>query len=412
MTRAARPPSPFRHRGFRVYWAGGLCSNVGTWLHNVTASVVMFQLTDSPLMVGVLGFANFFPILALSLIGGVVSDRVDRRRVVVICSALSALASATLTAAALAGRVTPALLLATSLVLGCAYAFSKPALSAMLPALVEPGEIAHATAINTLQFTAGQVVGSSLSALILALAAPSWAFGLNALTYAALIAAMAGLRLREEQIHAGRASGWASLREGLAFVGRGGLAPLLLAVVFTNGVSEGIRTLAPVLTERDFGGSAEEAGVLVAGASLGAVLAAMTFGRVSVRLTQPAMVRVGCGLQVLGALGCALAPSLPVAVAAALPAGFGFSLLIPVLNGTLQERTPDELRGRVMAAFAMAHLGLRPVLTLTAGALATAAGARAALAVLSASALLGLATLRGGRIVSSEMTAANSPLTR
>lgn len=390
--------SPFRHRQFRIYWAGGLCSNSGTWLHNVTASVLILVLTGSPLMVGLLNFANFAPILVLSLVGGVISDRLDRRLVVVSCSTVAMVASALLTVAALADRTSAPLLLAVSFVMGTSYAFSKPALSALLPALVDDDDLANATAINTLQFTIGQVVGSTLSALLLAVGDPGWAFAVNTLTFPVQIAAILLLRPGAGRTGGASGGGLHALVEGLRFVaGPGALLGILAAIVFTNGIVEALRTLAPVLTGGPLGASPDDAGLLVSGSSAGSVLGVLTFRRMSDRTDRATMVRLGFALQAAGAVACALAPSLPVAIAAAVPIGVGFSYLVPILNTTMNERAPEELRGRVMSGFAMAHLGMRPFAALLAGALASVGSSRVALVVFVTSALLGLLTLRGGR---------------
>lgn len=392
--------SPFSHPGFTVYWVGGLCSNTGTWLHSVTAGIVVLQLTGSPFMVGVLNFAAFAPIFALSFVSGVASDRSDRRRIVIGCSVLSALASGGLTVLALTGHLTTGWLIAVSAVLGSSYAFAKPALSALLPALVGPGDLAHATAINTLQFTIGQVVGSTLSAILLQLADPGWAFAANTMTFAGPILSMLLLRPLVTQQTPSSGSGTAALVEGLAFVGRkGGMLALMVAIVLANGVVEAMRTLAPAFAERAVGGSAEDAGLLVAGISIGSVLGAISYGVVARRLGRAWLVMVGFGLEAVGVVACALAPTLLVAVLAAVPMGLGFSYLIPILSATMQERSPDALRGRVMSAFAMAHLGLRPLLSLLAGALGSLLGIRIALGLFLACTVLGAFALRGGRAV-------------
>lgn len=401
--------SPFRFGPFRIYWFGGLCSNSGTWLHAVTSSVLMFNLTGSSLMVGVLNFANFIPILLFSLVGGVVSDRIERRRLVILFSSSSAVVSLALTVLARQGRVTPVALIIVSFLLGTGYAFAKPALSAMLPALVPHEELAHATAINTLQFTLGQVTGSTLATVILAVSEPWVAFGTNTLTYVAPIAAMLLLRgVVVQDRQSKKASGLASLREGFAFVAGGSrLLPIVVAIVFTNGIVECLRTLAPDLAEHGLGLAAKDAGLLIGAIGVGSAMGASLFGRVSTRLDRRRLIQLGFALQIAGAVGVAVATSLPGALAGAVLIGTGFATIIPLLSAVMQERSPDELRGRVMAAFAMAHLGLRPLSALIAGGLASLVGPRVALTVFVVSALAGLATLRGGAHVLPQPPAAS-----
>jgi MFS family permease len=377
---------------------GGVFSNSGTWLHAVTSSVLMLELTGSPFMVGVLNFANFVPILAFSLMGGVVADRLDRRKVVIACSLISAVLGSVITGLAIASRVTPAALVAISFLLGSCYSFAKPALSAMLPALVGREGLAHATAINTLQFTIGQVIGSTLSAVILVLSDASVAFGINTLTYLAPIAAMVALRHVSLQEGASKMAGLQSLREvGSFVVRRSGLLAIVGAIVLANGVVECLRTLSPVITDVELMMSAEEAGLLVGSIGAGSAVGALLFGRVSARLDRVWMIRLGFSLQAVGLVGAALAASLPLAMAASFVIGAGFSCLIPLLSAVMQERSPDVLRGRVMATFAMAHLGLRPVAALLAGALASMVGITATLVAFVFAAVGGLVAVRGGK---------------
>lgn len=391
--------SPFRLRAFRIYWLGGVLSNTGTWLYNVTASVVMFELTGSSFMVGLLNFATFAPVFAFSFPAGVLSDRVERRRLVMVASLTSLIASAFLTVVAASGRLTVATLMAVSFALGTSYAFAKPAISALLPAFVEESRLAHTAAINTLQFTLGQVLGSLLSALVLATVGATWAFGLNALTYLGPVTAMVLLRPYVRQVRQRKGSGLSALREGMRFVAKeSGLLPVVLAIVCANGIVEAVRTLSPALADEALGLSADGAGLLVGAIGLGSVIGASSFGRVSRGLRPAQLARAGFALQIVGAIGVANG-SLPVAFVAAVVIGIGFAYLIPQLNATMLVASPDAYRGRVMAAFSMAHLGLRPIWSVLAGWLATVFDAPVAIALLVTSAFVGALVLRGGRVL-------------
>lgn len=393
-----RRPSPFRLKPFRIYWAGGLLSNSGTWLYNVTASVVMLELTGSPFMVGLLNFANFAPLFLFSFVAGVLSDRIDRRALVVTLSMISCAVSSALAIVAFNERTTAGMLIAASFVLGTSYSFAKPALSALLPGLVDERDIANSTAINTLQFTLGQVVGSSLAALLLPTVGPAPAFALNAFTYLGPVVAMVLLRPFLRPLARQERSGLDALREGLRFVTReSGLARVVVAIVFANGIVETLRTLAPVLTERGLDLSADDAGIIVGAIGAGSALGALTFGRMGRRLPPTGLARLGFGMQAAGAMITATATSLFWAAAGSIVIGVGFAYLIPRLNATMQERSPDLYRGRVMATFSMAHLGLRPIWSIIAGTLATYVGSRAALGILTAAAVGGLLVLRDRR---------------
>jgi MFS family permease len=388
----------FRNRDFAIYWSGGALSSAGTSLQSVAASVYVFTLTGSPLMVGLLNFAYFSPVLLFSLYGGVLADRYDRRRIVVICQSISLALAATLTLLTATGLVTPALVIALSFGMGTAYSLAKPALSALLPALVPRADLPHATAINSIQFVGGGVVGSSVAAVILAFQGPEWAFGLNALTFLGPILAMLMIRL-PDKVGSGKTSGagFGALLEGLRFVRNDStMAVVVAAVVMTNGAIEALRTLAPTFATEILGQEESATGIIVAASSVGALIALLSFGWVHRRLPGFQLASVGFLLQGIGAALFALSPTYPLSLIAALPIGLGFSFNTPVLNSRLQELSPEEFRGRVMSTFAMAHLGMRPFSALLAGALASVAGARPAMLVFALVAPLGLWILYRG----------------
>jgi MFS family permease len=379
-----------RRRDFGLYWWAGMVSGPGTWLHNVTASVLILTMTGSPFMVGVVNFATFIPTLLFSLPAGALGDRFDKRRVVTWCQVAALLVATGLTVLSALDELTPWLLIGICFLLGTAAAVSKPALSALLPDLVPRAAVARATALNVTQFQFGQIVGPGLASLILILGSPTWAFGINAATFLGPIVAMQLIRPRADA--AGQARGKAgrgSVVEGLGFIRRSAAMPaILLAVVLSNGAVEALRTLAPTLA--DDLDRPESAGVLIMGYSVGAMLGLVSYGWIERVLPRRWMLVTAFALQALGVACVALAPNLPLTVLAAAPIGIGFSLSTPLLSASLQTLAPDEFRSRVMSAFSMAHLGLRPLFALVAGALATllstqwALGAFTAVAVLAA----------------------------
>jgi MFS family permease len=388
----------FRNRDFAIYWTGGALSSAGTSLQSVAASVYVYTLTGSPLMVGLLNFAYFSPVLLFSLYGGVLADRFDRQRLVIICQSVSLVLAATLTFLTATGRVTPALVIALSFGMGAAYSLAKPALSALLPSLVPRTDLPNATAINSLQFIGGGVVGSSVAALVLAFRGPEWAFGLNALTFLGPILAMLLIRIPADAAPKKTSTaGFGALLEGLRYVRADAtMMVVVAAVVMTNGAVEALRTLAPTFATEILGQGEAATGTIVAAYSIGALIALLSFGWIHQRIPGFQLASVGFVLQGVGAALFALSPAYPLSLLAALPIGMGFSLNTPVLNSRLQEIAPEEFRGRVMSTFAMAHLGMRPFSALLAGALASAVGARLAMLAFALVAPIGLWILYRG----------------
>jgi MFS family permease len=387
----ADEPSLFRRRAFRVYWAGGLASNIGTWLQNVTASVVVLSLTHSPFLVGVLNFATFAPIFLLSVAGGMLSDRFDRRTVVMVTQSMSCIVAVVITVLSATGHLTAPILIGLAFLLGSAYAMAKPALSAILPSIVERHELGHATAVNTLQFNIGQVAGSALSAAVLAFSSPTWAFAINAASFLGPVAAMIALRTVRFTPREGKQRLRGTGKEGLRFVWHTpALLALLAAVALSNASVEALRTLAPTLVTRTLHLPTARAGLLVTAYSLGATIGLLTFNALSRRVSSSRLLALAFGLQAVGVVGVALSSVLAPSAVFAVPIGLGFAFNIPALSAGLQQLSPDEFLGRVMSAFSMFHLGLRPLFSLTAGALASVVDVRIALVLFAVFPVLAL----------------------
>jgi len=333
---------------------------------------VVLSLTHSALLVGVLNFATFAPIFLLSMAGGMLSDRFDRRLVVMVMQSASCVVAVVITVLSALGRLNAPILIGLAFLLGSAYALAKPALAAILPSIVERDELGHATAVNVLQFNIGQLGGSALSAGILAVTSPTWAFGLNALSFLGPIAAMIALRRLPFRQVASKRRMRGTGKEGLQFLRRTpALLAILCAVALSNSSVEALRTLAPPFVERSLHLPVERAGLLVTAYSLGALLGLLTFNFVSRHLSSTRLLGFAFGLQAVGVVGVAACVLLAPSAIFAVPIGLGFAFNIPALSAGLQQLSPDEYLGRVMSAFSMFHLGIRPLFSLTAGALAS-----------------------------------------
>jgi MFS family permease len=392
------------NRPYAAYWTGGLLSNVGTWLQNVTASVLVFNMTHSTFMVGVLNMATFAPVFALSIYGGMLSDRFDPRRVIMVNQTISLAIATLITVLSGLGALNAGLLIVLAGGLGSAYALAKPGLTSLLPALVDRKDLAHATAVNNLQFNFGQVAGSGLSAVILAVSGPTVAFALNAVSFLGPITAMWVMRnvdLGKRKVKL-RGSGL----EGLKYaVNTPAILILLSGVALSYAAVEAIRTLAPDLSH-----PSARAGVLITAYGIGATVGLVCFGQLSKRLDPIRMLWLAFGCQAVGMIGVTLTGDFVVTCASAPLIGFGFALNIPVLTAALQLSCPDEMRGRISSLFSMIHLGLRPAFALLAGGLAGFVDARATIAIFVLFPLIGVSLGRssGRTILDAEQPAGDA----
>jgi MFS family permease len=398
---------PFRHRPFTVYWAGGFVSNLGSWLQAVAGSIYVYQLTGSALAVGLLNFAGYLPIFLFSIAGGVMSDRYDRRRVVIWTHVVSLVVAAALAVLTFAGQATELVLIMAFFAINTIYAIAKPSTVALLPGLVPRDEVTDAVGLNSLQFILGQIVGPLIAAAVMATGGAAWAFTINALTFLGPIVSMIylqqrGLGEREAGSRRDAAGQPAAAIRVLDYLrAEPWVIALLAGIVATSAPLEFIRTLSPAIVVEGLGQPDSAAGLIVAAQSVGSALALVIFVPLRRRGWSRRMAAAGLGLQALGLVGTWLAPVLPIALLAVAFVGFGFSLCFPVLTGALQLELPDAVRGRIMAFHQTAHLGNRPITAVVVGVLATAFGAQPAVAAGAVLAPIGIiASRRAWRLLS------------
>lgn len=390
---------PFAEKAYTVYWAGGLVSNIGTWLQNVVASVFVYDRTGSALAVGLLNFASWAPMLLFSVWGGQISDRWDRRVVAIVTQSISLVVSAGLAVLAISGNANEYHVAITAFLLQTSWTIAKPSVTAMIPALVERKQLTEAVGLNTLQFQIAQLGGPVLATVLLTTSGYAWAFAINAASFVGPVVSMVYLYARGI---GGRGS--ASARRLAASSDTGivdyirsqpWIAWVMVAVICTSAVAELIRTLSPVVVTH-LGAPSSDTGVFVAAQSVGMVLGILTSVPFSRRGLARPLAPTGFVFQFIGLAIVATAPQLVIASVGGAFVGFGFSLCFPVLTGVLQTEVPDAVRGRLLALHQMAHLGNRPFAALAAGAIAAAFGAAIACFAGMLLAPIGLIAVRSG----------------
>lgn len=389
---------PFGHRAFAIYWAGGMLSNIGTWIQNVAGSVYIYDLTHSAFAVGVLNFATFVPILLFSVTGGILSDRFDRRAIVVALQTVSLGIASALAIAVATGAATEVHVIAAAFLLQTSWSIAKPSMIAILPALVPRALLAEAVGLNTLQFIAGQIAGPVLTTLVLAGAGYAWAFGFNAATFIGPILAMGYLYRRDlgrgVARGAQRAGAAARLSLGAYVRAQPWVVSALLAVISTSAMLEVVRTTAPALVVQRLGLPSTDTGLVIAAQSTGSALGLLAYiplRRWDISRTIPA---IGLLIQGAGLALTSVATTLPLAALGVGAIGLGFSFCFPIVTGALQTEVPDAIRGRLMSIHQMAHLGNRPFAALAAGALAASFGLSVACLAALALVPLGLVSVR------------------
>jgi MFS family permease len=387
-----------RSRNFRLYFAGQLISLVGTWMQQIAMVWLAYRLTNSTTMLGLVGFANQIPILLFSGIAGVWNDRIDRRRLLLWTQALSMLQALTLFTLTLTHAVTPGILVVLAFLLGCINAVDLPGRQAFVAQLVhDKADLPNAIGLSSLLMNASRFIGPTLAGLVVASFGEAACFLINALSYFGVLLALAAIRVSPRTVKKQHAL--AALRAGVshAFSTPRIRLPLVMVAGFSFLVTP-YAVMMPVFARDIFQGNAQTYGSLIGSAGIGSLCAALFLslrsglGKAQGLDWLVALATGGGGVM----LACfALVPTVTWAYPLLVLLGFTTILTVAGSNTLIQTVVADDFRGRVMALFSTAFLGIAPLGSLTVGWLATLIGIRQTLALCGLLALtLGIYYLR------------------
>jgi MFS family permease len=383
-----------RDRNFWPYLAGTFFSGCGTWFQNIAQALLVYRLTKSTFLVGVVGFAQFSGTLLLAPWAGAAADRYDRKRVLITAHSASIVVTVVLALLAAADLASTGVVIGLAFLVGLMGAFSTPAMLSLVPLLVPEQEIRGAIALNAATFNLARAVGPVAGAYVVESLGIPWAFAINAVSYVVLIGALQAVHPRPVE---DRPEERPKLRESIALVrGDAYLGMLLLAVMVVAITSDPVQTLTPGFATEIFGHKDSWAGVLIGGFGTGAVLAALSAGRM--RDPQRTLVK-GLSLLATGTLLFALAPNILIGTIGMIVAGYGYLTSSTTTTAALQLGVAQSQRGRIMAIWSVAFVGVRPFASLVDGGIASGVGLREAAVVLALPAVVMgavLALRRGG----------------
>lgn len=378
-----------RHRNFRLFWSGQLVSLVGTWMQSVAQGWLMHELTDSAFMLGLLGFLQFLPVLLLSLWAGVVADRVDKRRMLLLTQSLALLQAAALATVVSAHVVQPWMVLALALVFGVFNAFDLPTRQAFLIEMVGKDDISNGIALNSAAFNTARVIGPAVAGLLVAGMGVAACFWFNAVSYLAVIWSLARIRIAPRAAGAAGGGTRTHVMEGVRYAWSvRPLRNLLLLLGFTAGIGFQYMVLLPVYARDILHTGAEGYGLMVSAFGLGSLAAAVVMTRRLDRWDLRRNLRFGLSISGLGMAAFAWSRSLPLTLAMGFCIGLGLILYVTSTNTLLQLTTEDRFRGRVMSLYTLMFIGTAPAGALISGWVAQVMGAPIATS-LSALVLLG-----------------------
>jgi MFS family permease len=381
----ARVAGALTHRNFRILWFAALGSTIGTWMQKFAQSLVVYDLTQSKFYLGVDDFVSQLPILLFMLIGGVIADRYDRRRLLTGSQYVQAFSAFTLALLYWSGHLTVWHVFALSFFSGCGQAFGGPAYQAMIPSLVPKTDLPNAIALNSSQFNLSRILGPTFGAPVVMSIGAAWCFGLNGLSFFFVVFALAALHVPAHTPSVTRLALGQELKSGLRYVrDTRVMFTLTILVTISTFLAMPILTMLPAFaTEVLSGHQSHETrlSMLMAAQGFGAIVGALLVGIIGATQNMGRVlliVQIGLGLLIAG---FALSTSLPLSLLLLFGGGIFFMALFSISFSLVQMTVPNELRGRVVSIYMVALRGGGPIGGLVAGALADKFSAPSVMAV-------------------------------
>ncbi|HUO85012.1 MAG TPA: MFS transporter [Thermoanaerobaculia bacterium] len=376
----ARLGRALRHPNYRRFFSGQLVSLVGTWMQTVAQSWLVYRLTDSALLLGVVTFANQLPVFFTAPMGGVLADRIDRRRILLATQGAAMVLAGALAGLTLAGVVQVWQVIVLGTLLGFANGFDIPARQAFVAEMVPREDLTNAIALNSSMFNAARVVGPALAGIVVAAAGEGFCFLINALSYAAVIGGLLRIVVpaRAQVVHA---PAFRSFVEGFRFAAhRRPVRALLLLLAVISFVGMPYTVLMPIFADRILGGGPGALGILLGAAGIGALGGSLTLAARGSLRGLGRLVAISAALFSVALFTFSVSRLFWLSVILLVPVGFSMIFTMASSNTLVQSMVPDALRGRVMALYSMMFIGMAPTGALLAGFLAERIGAPATIA--------------------------------
>ncbi|HVW87600.1 MAG TPA: MFS transporter [Bryobacteraceae bacterium] len=350
----------FQYRDFRLLWVGACTSSVGTWMQEIAQNWLVLEITKSPFLLGIDAFLGDIPIFLFSLFGGVLADRMDRRHVLIgsqLVQMSSAIALAVLIAT---GHIQIWHILLSSFIVGTAQSFGGPAYSALVPSLVEKEDLPNAIALNSIQFNLARVLGPVLGGLALKYVGSAWCFGLNALSFVAVIISLLRLNINFKPARTGE-SIMTSMKQGFRFIRTQGAMETLIAIAFCmTALAIPMITFLPVFAKNVFQKDEMTYTLFLAASGLGSITGALSVAALGNvpnkgRIALSMLVALGAGIS-----GFAMSKSIVLSCLLLFVSGAVLMCAFAMISSLVQLITSNDMRGRVMSVYNVAFRGGMP----------------------------------------------------
>jgi MFS family permease len=366
-----------RYPNFRLFFAGQLISLIGTWMQTVAQSWLVYRLTGSSALLGLVSFSGQIPVFLFSPLGGVIADRYNRHRIIIATQTSSMILALILATLTLSGHIRIWHIFILAALLGIVNAADIPARQAFFQEMVGRADLINAIALNSSMFNSARIVGPAVAGLLVSWIGEGWCFFANGISYIAVIAGLLRMNITPRVIAKSEDSAWQHVLEGFRFVSSAKpIRTLLLLVALVSFFGLQYSVLMPIFADRIFHSGAHGLGILLgingAGALCGALVMAARRGIKGLSV----WIAVAASIFSVAIIAFGFAPTFSSAAALLYIVGFATMIHFGSTNTLIQMMTPDRLRGRAISAYSMMYMGTTPIGSMAAGIVAEHLGAR------------------------------------
>jgi predicted MFS family arabinose efflux permease len=363
--------SALQHRNFRLWFTGQIISLVGTWMQTTAQGYLVYELTKSPILLGIVGFASGIPVWLFSLYGGVIADQISRRKMIIITQSSMMFLAFMLAALTFTGVVQAWHIIVMAFLLGTANAFDGPARQSFVVEMVSKEDLTNAIALNSSVFNLGTVVGPAAAGLVYAWLGPGWCFTINGISFLGIIIALFMMRVSSPTPALNRKNPASNLLDGVRFAFSNKDIRVLLIVLGTVSIfGFSLLTLMPAWATDVLGGDVKTNGLLLSARGVGSLAGALMIAAVGSRVVRGKIWTIGSIVMPFSLFIMGLVHILPVSLVMLVIMGWSLMSVVNITNSLIQTHVPDELRGRVMSVYILVFQGGMPLGSLLAGGLA------------------------------------------
>lgn len=368
--------SSLRSRNYRIFFTGQSVSLIGTWMQTIALSWLVYRLTGSVFLLGLIGFTSQIPTFFLSPFAGVLTDRYNKLNIVKWAQVLFMLQALTMALLVLFNVIEVWHIIALSIVFGFITAFDAPARQSMVPDLIDdPGDLGNAIALNSAMFNGARIVGPAIAGVLIAIVGEGICFLMNALSFAAVIFALMQIKIPQKQVTTQPDNFRESFKQGFLYTFRSmPIRSLIIILTILSAVGLSYIILLPAYAKEILSGGSDTLGYLMSGMGVGAVIGAIYMAARKSVLGLGKIIAASIGLLGLSVILASFSGKIYFSLIVFFAGGFSMVLSLSSINTMLQTIAKEDMRGRVMSFYAMALMGTAPLGNLLSGSIASGIG--------------------------------------